>query len=231
MTSGAQSLGLGHRLLAVARLADHLESVLELEERPQPLTHDRVIVGDQHADHRGSSRRTVVPAPGRERISRSSAELPRALLHRGQAEVTGAQLRAPGIKARAVVADVEYERVLLGAQAHGDALGAGVAHGVVQRFVGDAQDVELGVGIQSRLAVQAPSLLSSIGTPWTRSSISACLRRVAGQPIAGQFGRAQPEDEAAQLLQRLPRQGCAGARAGSARPPGRGRTAWPPPRR
>ena len=48
---------------------DDLDVVLELEVGPQPLAHDGVIVGDQHPDHdAGTSRRTVVPAPGADSI-------------------------------------------------------------------------------------------------------------------------------------------------------------------
>ncbi len=50
MTSGSSSVGPRHGLLAVGGLADHLDAVLELEERAQPLAHDRVVVDDEDAD-------------------------------------------------------------------------------------------------------------------------------------------------------------------------------------
>src|SRR3954470_10295929 len=55
-----------HRLLAVRGLPHDLDVVLEGQEGAQALADDGVVVGDEHADHRGTSSTTVVPAPGRE---------------------------------------------------------------------------------------------------------------------------------------------------------------------
>ena len=89
--------------LAVAGLGDDLDVVLEVEERAQALAHDRVVVGEQDADHAGTSSRTVVPAPSVESTLQRAAELGRALLHRGQPEPLAAHLGALGVEAAAVV--------------------------------------------------------------------------------------------------------------------------------
>ena len=61
---GLQARDRLHRLLAVGGLPHDVDVVLQGEEAPQPLAHDRVVVGDEDADHRGTSRTMVVPAPG-----------------------------------------------------------------------------------------------------------------------------------------------------------------------
>ena len=50
ITSGDSSAARATASLAVGGLADDLDPVLELEERAQPLAHDRVVVDDEHAD-------------------------------------------------------------------------------------------------------------------------------------------------------------------------------------
>ena len=50
ITSGSSSTARSMRLVAVGRLADDLEALLERQERAQPLAHDRVIVHDEDAD-------------------------------------------------------------------------------------------------------------------------------------------------------------------------------------
>ena len=49
---GAQLLGLGDRLAAVAGLAHDLEPVGLREQRRDAATHDRVVVDEEDADHR-----------------------------------------------------------------------------------------------------------------------------------------------------------------------------------
>nr|BFE85522.1 hypothetical protein GCM10020093_081230 [Planobispora longispora] len=53
-----------HRLGPVTRLSHHVEVVLQVQEGAQPLSDDRMVVGDQHPDHTGTSIRTSVPRPG-----------------------------------------------------------------------------------------------------------------------------------------------------------------------
>ncbi len=50
-----------------------------------------------------------------------------------------------------------------------------------------------------------PSASSSISTPWTRASISTSLRSAPLQAVALELGRSQPEDQRAELVQRLAR--------------------------
>ena len=64
-TSGARSTQSSDRLLAVRRLADELDVGECREQLLQAVPHDRVVVGDEHADHEtGTSRTNVVPSPG-----------------------------------------------------------------------------------------------------------------------------------------------------------------------
>jgi hypothetical protein len=63
------------RLVAVGGLADHLDAVLRGQQRPKARAHERLVVGEQDADHRGSLARTRNPprAPGPVMSSPSSA--------------------------------------------------------------------------------------------------------------------------------------------------------------
>ena len=65
-TSGAQAVGLDHRLLTVGGLTDDGCLRLALEDLAQPDTHERLVVCDQDVRHLiGSSTRTVKPPLGR----------------------------------------------------------------------------------------------------------------------------------------------------------------------
>ena len=50
ITSGVKLDRRGDTLVAVGRLADHVDVVLQLEERTQTAAYDRVVVGDEDAD-------------------------------------------------------------------------------------------------------------------------------------------------------------------------------------
>ena len=63
-TSGSSFRDRGERRLAVGGLADDLDVLLELQERPQSLAHDSMVVDDEDGDHGVTVRRTVVPASG-----------------------------------------------------------------------------------------------------------------------------------------------------------------------
>ncbi len=64
-----------YRLRAVCRFADHLDIRGRLEQRDDSAADDRMIVGDEHADHAvtrvGSETTSLVPAPGALTISSS----------------------------------------------------------------------------------------------------------------------------------------------------------------
>jgi hypothetical protein len=61
--------GLRHRLGPGGRLAGHLDAGLGGQHPAQPGPDHRVVVGQQHADHPGTSARTSVPRPGAEATS------------------------------------------------------------------------------------------------------------------------------------------------------------------
>ena len=184
------------RGLAVGRLADDLDVVLQLEERPQALAHDRVVVDDEDADHAGTRRRTVVPAPGAESISQRAADVAGALGHRREAEPARAHL--VGSKPTPSSATVSSTRSAVAAQAHVDPrAGAGVAQRVVQRLLRDAEDVGLdragavaGDVEVDRAAVRAAQDVDVLGER-------------DGEPLGFERGRAQVDDDRAQLLHRL----------------------------
>ena len=52
-TSGRCVPGQRDRLGAVAGLADHLEVRLGVDDHPEAAAHERLVVGDQHADRHG----------------------------------------------------------------------------------------------------------------------------------------------------------------------------------
>src|SRR6266576_6506482 len=91
---------------------------------------------------------------GRRADLQAAAGAPRALLHRGQAEAPRAQLGIAGVEARPVVGDLEHEPAVVAPQPHGDALGAGVAQGVVQRLLGDAQDLAVALLVPACAVVE-----------------------------------------------------------------------------
>src|SRR5207244_12337990 len=74
---GLVLLGQLHDFGAVGGPGGHLDLGVPIEQRPQTLEHDRVVVGEQHPDHgathsRGSVTVSAVPRPG----ALSSANLP-----------------------------------------------------------------------------------------------------------------------------------------------------------
>jgi hypothetical protein len=58
-TSGRGGLGKLDRLLAVARLRDHLEPVVQRQRGPDPVPDERVVIGDQDASACGH----IPPSP------------------------------------------------------------------------------------------------------------------------------------------------------------------------
>ena len=57
-TSGSQPPRLLDRLGAVGRLADHVDVLLGVEDHPEAGAHQRLVVGDQDADHSAQLSRT-----------------------------------------------------------------------------------------------------------------------------------------------------------------------------
>jgi hypothetical protein len=50
-TSGIVALGDRDRLVPRARLGDHRDPARRLQHRPEPGAHERLVVGEQDADH------------------------------------------------------------------------------------------------------------------------------------------------------------------------------------
>src|SRR4051794_20767520 len=69
------------------------------------------------------------------------------LLHRGQAEALRAHLGVGGVEADAVVGDLQHEGAVGGGEAHRDPLGARVAQGVLDRLLGDPQDLAVPLAV------------------------------------------------------------------------------------
>ena len=85
-TSGTVLAREPHRLVAVGRLADHLDVVLGVEQRAEAGAHERLVVGEQDADHRDRQPR----APTRNAAARAAAR-PRA-----SRRAAAARSRMPG---------------------------------------------------------------------------------------------------------------------------------------
>ena len=54
-TSGSEFRGLLERFAAVRRLADDLDVLLGLQDHSKPAPHERLVVGDEDADHRSTA--------------------------------------------------------------------------------------------------------------------------------------------------------------------------------
>ena len=187
------------------RLADDLEPVLNGQERAQPLAHDRVVVDDEDRDrvsHRLRARSgPSCRLPGAERIR----SRPRSSRARSSIEVSPRCLRAElgsvGIEPDPVVGDLDDERAVRAADAHGHVLGVGVAHRVVERLVGDPQQRQLALaGLDRRTPA---STWSSMFVPCARPSISTSLRSAPSRPSRSSSGGRRPRISDAQLVERL----------------------------
>ena len=198
---GLQARDRLHRLLAVGGLPHDLDVLLQGEEGAQALAHDRVVVGDEDADHRGTSRTMVVPAPGRD----SMLSVPPSARARSSIEVRPSRRERSaglvGVEADAVVGDRDAQVPVVGAQPDVDAAGAGVAQGVLQRLLGDAQDLaragaRLGVALDAQRDRVAVHALQHVDV----------LAQRGGQALALGRRRAQLEDQRAQLVHRLARE-------------------------
>src|SRR4051794_10468231 len=126
------------------------------------------------------------------------AESPRSLLHRRQPEPPRAQLGVARVEAGAVVGDLEDEATVARAEPHRDACRGGVPQRVVQRLLGDAQDlrVALDVLVDGELDVDPVQAAHHLDV----------LAQHAGEAVALEVGRAQLEHEGAQLVERLARE-------------------------
>ena len=232
MTSGRSRSAASTASSPSAASPDDLDPVLELEERAQPLADDRVVVDDEHADR--LSHRADLQPDGRARAGRR-ADLERAAepLRRAPPSTSG---RAAATAARAHRGRSRSRRRSTSSTQPAVAalsrttirLAPGVAQRVLERLLGDAQ--HLAVARRRRRA----------SSPSSSSSISACLQPAqhldvlaqrAAEAVALEVGRAQLEDQRAQLVERLSRQRLQLRRPARAPRPGRARAASRRPRR
>ena len=235
---GVRGLDHADRLGAVARLADDGEAP-RLEERPQPLADDGVVVADHDADRRrvggrrrvaspvtsGPAARPSVPSPGADVIVRR----PPSDAARSCIDVSPSRrdrmARASGSKPRPSSATSQHR------------LGPAVASSAVARRTRTHARRRRAAGRWSRPPGRsaAPrarpsgsrsggsSTSSSTSTPWTRPASVSWAPQHGRQPVALEVGGPQPVDHGAQLGRRSGPTGSARWRA--ARPRRRGRRA------
>ena len=135
---GLELLGLLDRLGAVGGGADELDVLEPADQAAEAVADDAVVVGEQDADHRGTSSVTVVPCPGAE----STVSVPPACATRSPSSErpTWPSSRAVGalggVEAAAVVGDGERR----GRDGHRDGARLGVRGDVAQRLARDAVD-------------------------------------------------------------------------------------------
>ena len=139
------------RVGPVDRLADDLDVVLRIQDHPEPGTHQRLVVGDQHPDRRvahagseGRRARRRNPPPGRGPASSSPpnswtrSRMPDQPVPAGCLRVLG--------RSGAVVGDLELERVRVVANDDPGARTARVPERVGQRFLHDAVRGQIDAG-------------------------------------------------------------------------------------
>src|ERR671933_1150660 len=102
------------------------------------------------------------PLPGARADLQAATQPPRALFHRGEPEPARAHVRRPRIEAGAVVSDLEQHAPVAPGEPHADLARLRVAHRVLERLLGDAEELAVAppggailVGLQlDRHAVQ-----------------------------------------------------------------------------
>ena len=187
----------------------------------------RLVVDDQDSDrfsHAGAARRTVVPAPGAERISsvapirraRSSIDVSPSLRDRAPARSGRSRRRRPRPRAAS-------RPSAAGPAAPSHAVGARVPQRVLERLLRDAKDLPVAGGVGGQLAVDDE--LDSWGS--SRRSSSTCLRSAPPRPSCSRSGgrssktseRSSSSASCASCLQ-LPHPGSRGGRVTFEQRPG-----------
>ena len=175
----------------------------------------------------GTSSATVVPAPGRESIlsappsarARSSIEVSPSRRERSAGLV--------GVEADAVVVDRHAQVPVAASSRTSMRLARGVAQRVLQRLLGDAEDL----AARPARGSASPSTLERDRVAVHAPQDVDVLAQRRGQALVSARGRAQLEDQRAQLLHRLARELLQAPQLG----PGLGGVAVehgaPPPRR
>ena len=225
---GREPLRLGDRGLAVGRLPDDLDVVLQVEERAQALAHDRVVVGDQDADH---ARRDLEPHARplpRRRLDRERAAELRARAPPSRSGRAGARAprRRSTSKPRPSSATHSTSAPAAVLEPHLDVLGVGVAQRVLQRLLRDPEHLRRLLG---RAAAAGRRASARSGAPRRAAARRrACAARSRGPPPRARRGAARRPPRAARPSPRARGR----ARARAPRPPrrGRARAACPPTR-
>ena len=151
-----------------------------------PCAHDRVVVGDQHADHRGTSSVTVVPVAG----PRLDASVPPSARARSSIDVSPSRRERspgrPGRSRRRRRRPSRLSRPSRPCSAHARCGSASAwRSALLQRLLGDAQ--HLAVAPAARLGGR-PRPAARPRAPCTRCSTSTCLRSVAASPSLSAAG-------------------------------------------
>ena len=241
-TSGSRLLIELDRFGAAAGLADHLDVHFVLENAPEPLAHERMIVGQNHSNprhvyatsgrlavarHPGTRRCTMVPPPAPASHVQLTADQLGALAHADHSHASGRigcrrLLRDPG----AAILDGELQVAVAAGDAHPGVRRSGVPRRIAQRLLDDAIDVDRAV------------LAHGIERTGRRRGGSGCrsaagtVRRIPRGRAPGRSRRARPDaataigdesDRAPAARCRAParariRAACRRARAAAARP-------------
>ena len=148
---------------------------------------------------------TVVPSPGRdddrERRRRAPARAPPSTSARAAASARRAPAGSKPTPSSATVSASRAVARLAAAARSRSALG--VPERVVERLLGDPE--HLAPRPPARQRARAVDRAARCRARGTRRSTSTCLRSVAARPSSSSVGRAQLEDQRAQLRERLVR--------------------------
>ena len=211
---GPLAVGDLERLLAARGFGDHLHLAHSLQKRMDAGAHQRVVVGEQHADHptarsfppaaaMGKVASSTVPCPGDER---SSNEPPASAMRSSMptrprlAPFAGARAHRIEVEAAAVVAHRDREPAAGGEQAHPQVARARVAQHVVDRFLRDAEARGLGVGRELLRRVLGLEMRLQPGDARLAVEVRAQRR---GEPEVVELRRPQAERELAHALERV----------------------------
>ena len=201
---GRRRCGDADRLVGARGLADHLDAVLKTQERAQPFANDRVVVDDEEPDRRvhavtsiGTLTVTVVPAPGRVRMSRRRADLICAFAHGRETHPAPRARQRLDIEARAVVVDAQRHRLRPRPQGHAHRRAGRMTHRVVERLLGDAQQRVLGLERETDALGRVDDDARAAGAQ--RLGVVGERR---GEPVTLEALGTECVHEAAQLLQR-----------------------------
>ena len=139
---GLQPLRRRDGLLAVARLADHGDAFLGLEDQPEAAAHERLIVGEDDLDHWRAAvqrERRVHREPALRRL-RPARRWPPCRPTRSRMPISPCPPTVPGGSPvpAAVVEHFDLEHGRLVVDAHRGGRPAGVPEGVRERFLDDA---------------------------------------------------------------------------------------------